>query len=231
MAHLFLSLIFATLAKFDCCKNYLHKKLTFAMNILYLFIYFSVVFCAIPISQLVTSKFKYLRDQKPIEEPVKLQLLHLQSVNDKVMKYNKLGSNYNLVVDQVKAHSAPEVYKTEPEVEKVTTSSSSDTVEPSVIASDYEIKSARTFINDFLKFKTQQLLAQSVGKEANPRLSTSIKNYDNALNHPYDLKFFTNKVIQETKEETDFQIIILKSMGRQVQVFLILKIDYLNSAL
>lgn len=174
---------------------------------------------AIPISLLVTSKFKYI-DSEPnakVDIP-RNQQLHLQSINEKAFKYNQLGNNHDLIIDQVKAQAAqshgnsgssPTISEGSTDLETdldfnspaLESSHSSSTS----IASDFEIKSSRSFISDFFKYKAQQVEAQSMAKDSNPGLSTSIKNYGHSLNHQDDLKHYTSKVVQESKEDTDFR--------------------------
>lgn len=158
----------------------------------------------IPISQSLSSKFQRLKLESSGGDSEKQHELNMMEINKKVLNFNRLGSNNDLVVDYVKSSGNFENLKelndetagTQPADHHDDTKPDPHSTEivPLVTSTS---KSCRKFVKDFFNFQALKL------KASNPQLATAIKNYDTALSSS-NLKSYTAKVVEETKHDPDF---------------------------
>lgn len=137
---------------------------------------------------------------------------HKSELNE-ALNFNRLGGNYNLVIDQIrKAHNDPEEFDmiedhNEPDHisgQSVNLASTTDTFEiPSPMV---RFRSYKNYFKDYFKFK-QQTISQPTD------LTVRIKNYDDLLSKNNDLTQFTDEIIQESLHDEDFHDYNFKQFG------------------
>lgn len=191
-------------------SRYPQTLFVLTMFIVTIFIYFCIVSSLkIPIDSRIASKFRKLKSEylEALGSSRVPGQSRLHDMNDRAMGLRKLGSNVNMIVDQVKSMDHTEALQTDI-LSSETLTDSSD-IEPmvSVPISDYEFHSSHSFIQEYLK-------SLPSGDDS---LKTSIKNYGDSLNSG-NLRTFTEKVIQENKEDKDFKDWNFQRFGHQPEV-------------
>lgn len=176
---------------------------------LYLLFLIAYIHGLIPITEQVKAKFKLVEMPEPPRKTIQLKQY---VINDLTYKYNKLGSANDLIVNQVKVSNdgtlkLPELTVTSMVTKTSTISKLEESTEAPIL---YKIRATKRYIKDFLKFKDAQVVQQTY---PNPKLTTSIKNYDHSLNRIDDLKAFISKIVQERVEDNDFDDYNFKQYG------------------
>ncbi|CAH6719989.1 hypothetical protein CLIB1444_03S01948 [[Candida] jaroonii] len=151
----------------------------------------------IPIDSRIASKFKMLKTKSSevLGNSRAAGQSRLHDMNDRAMGFTNLGSNVNPIVDQVNSiESIDGLTAASTSLQTAIASADAEPIE-SVPLSDYEFHSSHSFIQEYLK---------SLPSGGDDTLKTSIKNYGDSLNSG-NLRSFTEKVIQENKEDKDFE--------------------------
>lgn len=182
-----------------------------------------VIGTTIPVSQQVQTKFRSVESGVVIPEQVnKPLLLNMHSITESAMNYDKLGSKHDLVVDHVRPKTLNTLKDEHMQIsndlnplEGTDSGSVVDTTESEVVPMNFQLISAHLFLERFLDFRSKQIQAMEV-QDPNPSLTTSIKNYKDSLVQPDDLSGFVYKVVQENKEDKDFDDYDFKKYGSKL---------------